>query len=253
MENLKQPASNGMKILIVVPAYNEEKILEKNILILFDFCQNNISDNWTIVIADNDSTDATAKIGQQLSNTHANIEYFDAGSRGKGLAVKTAWEKNSADVYVFMDADLATDLSSLPGLIAGIIKENFDIIVGSRFHKGSNVQRSLTRKFFSAGYRGILKILLRLKISDAPCGFKAINQRVKENILPRVKDNKWFFDSELIIIAENMQYKIKEIPVIWSDPRQGRDKSKVNPISLAKAYMKKVLEIKHRLKNFHDK
>jgi len=106
---------------------------------------------------------------------------------------------------------------------------------------------SLTRKIFSSGYRLILKIFLKTKIKDAPCGFKAINSKIKANILPQVENNQWFFDSELVILAERSGYKIKEIPVIWNDPRKETDKSRVSPISLSLAYFKQVLVLRKRL------
>lgn len=236
-----------MKFLIVVPAYNEEKILKKNILNLLTFCQKNLFGNWEIVIADNNSTDDTSRIGQNLAANNAKIQYLDVGSRGKGLAIKTAWEKFSADIYCFMDADLATDLTALPELIGGVGSQKYDIVVGSRFHKDSRVKRILTRKIFSYGYQFVLKNLLGVKIKDVPCGFKAINQKVKENILPKTQNTKWFFDSELVILAEKAGYKIKEIPVDWVDPRSAEDKSRVNPVSLAFAYLKEIINLKKRL------
>lgn len=232
---------------MVIPAYNEEKILEENILKLLEFCQKNLLGSWEIVISDNNSTDATGKIGQQLAAKHPQIQYLDVGVQGKGLAIKTAWEKFDADVYCFMDADLATDLKALPELIGGLCVQKYDMVVGSRFHKDSKVQRGITRKFFSRGYQLVLKNLLGLKVNDVPCGFKAINQKVKENILPKIQNTKWFFDSELVIVAEKQGYKIKEIPIEWADHRSAEDKSKVNPMSLALAYLKEVIDLKKRL------
>lgn len=236
-----------MKTLIVVPAYNEEKILEKNILTLLEFCKKNLLGSWEIVISDNSSTDSTSKIGQQLAESNINLQYLDVGTQGKGLAVKTAWEKFNADVYCFMDADLATDLKALPDLIGGVAEQKFDMVIGSRFHKNSKVERSITRKIFSRGYQLVLKSLLGVKIQDAPCGFKAINQKVKENILPKIQNTKWFFDSELVVFVERQGYKIKEIPVVWADIRGTKDKSRVNLISLAFAYLKEVIVLKKRL------
>ena len=236
-----------MKFLIVVPAYNEEKILKQNILKLLAFCQKNLFGNWEIIISDNNSTDDTGKIGQHLAADNSKIQYFDVGLRGKGLAIKTAWEKFNADVYCFMDADLATDLKALPELIGGVGSQKYDIVVGSRFHEDSKVKRILVRKIFSWGYQFMLKILLGVKIKDVPCGFKAINQKVKENVLPKIQNTKWFFDSELVILAEKAGYKIQEIPVDWADPRSAEDKSRVNPVSLAFAYLKEVIALKKRL------
>ncbi|MFA6215730.1 MAG: glycosyltransferase [Patescibacteria group bacterium] len=236
-----------MKIVIAIPAYNEEKILEKNVLKIFEFCKNNLAGDWQIVIADNKSIDQTSAIGKNLASRHPEIKYLFVGVKGKGAAIKAAWQDFSADVYCFMDADLATDLAALPLLFSGI-GEGSDIVIGSRFHSGSQVERSLVRRVFSLGYHLALKILLQTKIKDMPCGFKAINSKIKESLLPLVLDNEWFFDSELVILAEKKGYKIKEIPVVWHDPREGFDKSRVKPVSLALAYFKKILILKKRLK-----
>jgi len=236
-----------MKAIIVIPAYNEALILEENIIKLFNFAKKKLTADWRIVIADNNSTDKTAEIAKRLAAKFPEITYLFISQKGKGIAIKTAWQKNSADIYCFMDADLATDLSALLALVAGIMEGN-DIVIGSRYHPQSILKRSFVRKLISQGYRSVLKIFLGLKIQDAPCGFKAINNKVKENILPQVKNQKWFFDSELVILAEKQGYKIKEIPINWRDFRKGRDKSRVKTLSLSWSYLKEVLELRHRLK-----
>jgi len=237
-----------MKILIVLPAYNEELILEKSVLKLFDFCQKNLTIDWQIIIADNNSKDQTAQVAKKLAGQSEKVTYLFVSQKGKGIAIKTAWQSYSADIYCFMDADLATDLSALPKLISEIDKGS-DLVVGSRFHPESKVKRSLIRKFISQGYHLVLKLILGLKINDAPCGFKAITGKVKENILALVENEEWFFDSELIVLAEHRGYKIKEIPVVWQDPREGEDKSRVKTLSLSLAYFKEVVKLKKRLKN----
>ena len=237
-----------MKIIIAVPAYNEEKILVKNIARLQEFCHGHFFGEYLIVVVDNNSQDATSSLGRQLAEQQENVEYLFVADQGKGLAIRAAWESFSADVYCFMDADLAIDLSALPVLIDAVSQESYDLAIGSRFHRQSIVDRSLIRKFFSQGYRLVLKLLLGIKIADAPCGFKAISQKVKDEVLPRVQDTKWFFDSELVIIAEKLGYKIKEIPVHFHNSRTVDDPSRVAPIKLTLDYLKKALVLKARLK-----
>jgi len=235
-----------MKILIAIPVYNEEKILKTNILKIVDFCKNNLKIDWQIVIADNKSNDQTGIIAKNLAGSIAQVEYLFVGIKGKGAAIRQAWKSYHADIYCFMDADLATDLLALPNLIDEIALGN-DLVIGSRFHPQSSYKRSLARKFFSLGYRIVLKIILNLGIKDAPCGFKAISSKVKQEILPLVKDDKWFFDSELLILSKAKGFSIKEIPVTWADPREGNDKSKVKTLALSWSYFKKVLELKKRI------
>jgi hypothetical protein len=147
-----------------------------------------------------------------------------------------------------MDADLATNLNDLPRLISAIAKEGYDVAYGSRFAKGAKVERSLLRKIFSFSYRLIAKLLLNLKISDLPCGFKAINKKVRDELLSKIKSQAWFFDSELLILAEKLGYKIAEIPVNWREPKELGRSSQVKIISLSLDYFKKILAIKKRLK-----
>lgn len=235
-----------MKLVITIPAYNEELILGKSIVKLFSFCRDNLKLGWQIVIADNNSNDGTAVIAKKLAAEFPGVSYLFVGKKGKGIAIKTAWQENPADIYCFMDADLATDLSALPFLIKAIVAGG-DVALGNRFDPQSKVKRSLIRKLVSQSYRLILKIFLGLKINDAPCGFKAINRPVAAELLGQTKNEEWFFDSELVILAEKKGYKIKEIPVIWQDPREGIDKSRVKTLALSWAYFKRVIELKRRL------
>ncbi|MDX9893619.1 MAG: glycosyltransferase [Patescibacteria group bacterium] len=238
-----------MKILIVLPALNEEKIIAANVKKLVDFCRQNLGLGWQIVIADNQSTDRTAELASQMVNYYPNVSYLNVSKRGKGAAIRAGWNHSRADIYCFMDADLATDLSALLELIVAFT-QGADLVIGNRFHPHSRVKRSWLRKIFSFGYRFVLKLFLGLKIKDAPCGFKAISQDIKDNVLTLVEDDQWFFDSELLIWANKLGYRIKDIPVIWHDPREGLDKTRVKPVSLSLAYFRQVLLIRKHLKKY---
>ncbi len=238
-----------MKILIAVPAYNEEKIIRKNIILLYLYMEKNFSAyDWSIVVSDNNSKDATKDIVLDEARTRARLKYFFVAEKGKGIAIRRAWEAYDADIYCFMDADLSTDLEALPLLIGAIEKNGYDVACGSRTHKDSRVERSGMRKFVSFGYKMILKLVFGLSVGDAPCGFKAINRTIKEKVLPLVEDDGWFFDSELIILSEKSGYKIQEIPVHWSGQEEAGRVSKVNIFSLSFEYIKKVFELRQRLK-----
>jgi glycosyltransferase involved in cell wall biosynthesis len=233
-----------MKILIAIPVYNEESILAENAKKIYDFFKKNITDDWQIVIADNNSNDRTGNIGKDLEKNFKEIKYLYISEKGKGRAIRAAWENAEADVYIFMDADLATDLSALPALVAAVSQENFDLAAGSRFHKNSKVKRSFLRKFISRAYRFILRLALRSKIKDAPCGFKAVNSKIIKNIVPQIKNNEWFFDTELVILAEKNNYSIKEIPVIWTEHKKIGRKSRVNFIKVSLGYLKEIWRLK---------
>ncbi len=235
------------KILIVLPTYNEENILQKNVLKVRKFCQDNLRNfDWQILIADNGSTDKTPKLAQELSHEYSRIDYFHTSQKGRGAALKIAWNKNNylADIYLYMDIDLATDLNHLPQLIASIIQEGYDLTIGSRLQKESKTERSFLREFISRFYNLLLKIFFGLKIKDYQCGFKAVNQKIVEKIVPLIKNNNWFFDTELIILSHKNNYKIKEIPVKWVEKRDKKRKSKVKIIKTAWEDIKGIIRLK---------
>src|SRR3989344_1416131 len=160
-----------MEVHIVIPVFNEAEILWPNTAALLDCCRVYFPTgvNWQIVIVDNQSTDRTPQIATELAAQYRKVRYIQAAKKGKGVAIRTAWQSGSADVYCFMDADLATDLSALEPLVAGV-RDGYDLVVGSRFHPRSKVERSALRLSMSWGYRLLLKMAFGLTVADAPCG-----------------------------------------------------------------------------------
>lgn len=251
-----------MKILIVLPAYNEQQVLEQNTIKLYNYCQEDQNhpctlsldrlgagswkggDTWQILIVDNDSFDKTQEIGRKLADTYSQIEYLRLDTKGKGLAIRKGWESREADVYVFMDADLSTDLSGLKPLIEAVAEQGYDIACGSRKLKESKIKRSLLRDLFSWGYSFLVRLVFSLKIKDLPCGFKAVNREVVEKVAPQIKSNAWFFDSELVILASQQGYKVKEIPVKWQEAER---ESRLEVVSLSWEYLRNVVGLKRRL------
>ncbi len=242
-----------MKILIVLPAYNEELVVVKSTRQVLEFCQQDLSaDEHLIVIANNKSNDRTRELGEDLARRFEQIEYLYLDKKGKGLAWRSAFQKYSADIYIVMDIDLAVDLRATKLLIEGIKKGN-DLVIGSRYLKDSQVQRSRCRDFISKVYRFIVRKYLATSITDFQCGFKAINNKIKQEILPKTKDDGFFLDTELLMLAEKQGYKIKEVPVNWSAYRNLQRKSTVNIFETTIDYLKKVWELKKRLKKLQQK
>lgn len=204
---------------IVVPVYNEEKELEKNITILWNFCKRNLQKyNWRITIADNASTDNTPVIAATLSKKRPNVTLFRLEQKGRGRAVKQAWSKSHADYYVYMDLDLSTDLIHLPSILKALEK-GFDIVIGSRLAKGARVEgRTLLREIISRILNFFfIRFFFNTHFTDAQCGFKGVTKEVVEELIPKILDNDWFFDGELLIVGEKSGYKIYEEPVHWVD------------------------------------
>jgi glycosyltransferase involved in cell wall biosynthesis len=205
------------KVKIVLPVYNEEKELEDNTLKLYEFAKNNLLDyDFEIQIADNASTDTTSEIGQRLAQQFKEISFLRLNEKGRGRAVKKAWGEGNADIFVYMDIDLSTDLKHLPNLIGAI--DNFDIAIGSRLLPTAKViGRTLKREIISRSYNLLIKIIFGIHFSDAQCGFKAISRKAIKELLPNILDNEWFFDTELLVVGEKIGYKIYQEPVAWVD------------------------------------
>ncbi len=237
-----------MKILITLPSHNEEKTITESVSRLVDFCRWNFpQDSVKIVIADNGSNLEAEGLGRELAERFKEVDWFGLAEPGKGAAVRAAWEKYQADCYIFLDADLAMGLEILPELVKEI-SQGADLAIGSRFQKQSIVERSFGRKIISQGYRFLVKFLLGLKTNDLSCGCKAVNQKVKTELLSKIADNSWFFDSELVILAEKSGFSVVEKPLNWSDRKNQSRKSRVNVFKVGWEYFKKILEIRKRLK-----
>lgn len=204
---------------IVIPVYNEEKELLRNITILSRFCEENLKKyDWHITIADNASFDNTPVIAATISKKNPKISLLRLEQKGRGRAVKRAWSESKSDLYAYMDLDLSTDLVHLPNLLRAL-ENGFDIAVGSRLAKGAQVEgRTLLREITSRTLNFVfIGLFFKTHFTDAQCGFKAVTKKVVEELIPKIKDNDWFFDGELLIVAEKSGYKIYEEPIHWVD------------------------------------
>lgn len=235
-----------MNICIALPVYNEQLVLEKNAQAVRVFCHGAFPDDQVmIVIADNASRDRTPAIAQQLAATYSDIQYLHVAERGKGIAWRTAFLKFEADCYVVMDVDLAVSLVDLPPLVEAI-RSGSDLVIGSRFLAGSRVQRTALRTLTSRVYRFLAQRVLQSQISDFQCGFKALNRRSRDELLPQTTDPEFFLDTEIAVMAEALDYKITEIPVEWSAYRDPLRKSTVNIIVTTYLYLQKIWKLRRR-------
>jgi glycosyltransferase involved in cell wall biosynthesis len=242
-------ATKSKIISIVVPVYNEEKVLRKNILEILEYLKNNLDNyDWLIIISDNNSNDQTAIIAKELQARSDNIKYYFLNQKGKGLGVIKAWQAFPADINIFMDADLATDLGALPKLIESIEMGN-DMAVGSRHLRGSEIKRPFVRKIISRILAFILRIYFGVKAHDTACGFKGVSRRVLNEIVPLVKNMSWTFDTELILLAEKGGYAIKEIAVVWQEHNFDGRKSRGSIFEMTFNYLKEFKRLKNSLKN----
>ncbi|MCY3692483.1 MAG: glycosyltransferase [Chloroflexi bacterium] len=204
---------------VVIPCLNEERALPVCIRRLHAFMSERMEHyDWGIVVADNGSTDGTLHAAEALSHEFPQVRYIRLEQRGRGRALRRAWTESRADIVAYMDVDLSTDLGSLPPMVAAIADDGYDVATGSRLLPDSQVVgRTLKREITSRGYSLLFRMMFFTTFRDAQCGFKAASRRAADDLAPLVEDNGWFFDSELLILAQKCGYPIKELPVHWED------------------------------------
>jgi putative flippase GtrA len=221
---------------VVVPVYNEQAALASSIRRLHSYLDQHFPYSVRITIADNASIDETPRIAAELADTLPGVRVVRLEQKGRGRALNAVWSASDAAVLAYMDVDLSTDLAALGPLVAPLISGHSDVAIGTRLSRSSRVVRGPKREFISRCYNLILKSTLAAHFSDAQCGFKAIRSEVAQRLLPYVEDTGWFFDTELLVLAERSGLRIHEVPVDWVDDPD----SKVDIVATATADLKGV-------------
>lgn len=213
------------RVDVVIPVYNEVKVLEKSSLTTLALFDQNPQYDWRLVIADNGSNDGTSELARELEARDPRMKALVLTVKGRGLALREAWLSSDADIVSYMDVDLSTDIAHLPELIAMVAERGCDVAIGTRLAKASKTDRQLKREITSRGYVALIRLTFpRLRISDAQCGFKALNRRAVEAVVPRIENRMWFFDTELLILAHKAKLKICELPVRWVEDKDTKVK-----------------------------
>ncbi|BBX05837.1 glycosyltransferase [Mycolicibacterium aichiense] len=207
---------------IVIPVYNEERDVAACVRRLHQFLLDEVPYRARIIVADNASTDHTLSVARELAEELSDVDVIHLDAKGRGGALAAAWASSPADVVAYMDVDLSTDLSALMPLVAPLVSGHSDIAIGSRLAASSRVVRGIKRELVSRGYNLLLRGLLGARFSDAQCGFKALRADVARQLLPLVADTGWFFDTELLVLAEKAGLRIHEVPVDWIDDPDSR-------------------------------
>ncbi|MFD1825358.1 glycosyltransferase [Mumia zhuanghuii] len=207
---------------VVVPVLNEAHILERSVQRLRTYLDLEVPFACRVVIADNGSTDGTAEVAERLAATLSDVRLVRVPERGRGRALSTVWSRSDATVVAYMDVDLSTDLGALMPLVAPLLSGHSDVAIGTRLRRDSRVVRGVKREILSRGYNALLRVVLGARFSDAQCGFKAVRTDVAKALLPYVEDTGWFFDTELLVLAERAGLRIAEVPVDWVDDPDSR-------------------------------
>ncbi|MDQ1286625.1 MAG: hypothetical protein QG622_190 [Actinomycetota bacterium] len=218
----RRDAGTGYDVDIVVPVFNEESDLGPSIRRLHGYLSAGFPFSWHITIADNASTDATPAVARSLTEELPGVGVVRLEEKGRGRALRHTWLHSDATVVAYMDVDLSTDLAALLPLIAPLLSGHSDIAIGSRLSRGSRVVRGAKREAISRCYNLLLRTTLRAGFSDAQCGFKAMRSDRAEVLLPVVRDTGWFWDTELLVLAERLGLRIHEVPVDWVDDPDSR-------------------------------
>ncbi len=202
---------------VVLPVHNEERDLEPSVLRLRTHLDERFPFRAVVTIADNASTDATRIIGTRLAAALPGVRYLRLDQKGRGRALAAAWSRSRAGVVAYMDVDLSTGLDALLPLVAPLVSGDCDLAIGSRLAPGSHVRRGIKRELLSRSYNRLLRLALGVRFSDAQCGFKALRGDVAGRLVPQVENRSWFFDTELLVLAERAGLRIHEVPVEWID------------------------------------
>jgi len=224
---------------VVIPVHNEENDLGPCVRRLHHLLSTALPYTFRITIADNASVDATASVARTLAAELPRVRSVHLSEKGRGRALRAVWSESDAAVLVYMDVDLSTDLAALLPLIAPLISGHSDLAIGTRLHRGARVVRGAKREVISRGYNLLLRRALATRFSDAQCGFKAIRADVARRLLPLVQDTGWFFDTELLVLAERAGLRIHEVPVDWIDDPDSR----VDIVATAKADLRGIARL----------
>ncbi|MGW4025833.1 glycosyltransferase [Streptomyces sp. NPDC005009] len=200
---------------IVIPVYNEERSLPGCVRTLHARLCEQLPFPWHITVADNASTDRTLEVARDLAAELPGVGVVHLDRKGRGLALRTVWGASEADIVVYMDVDLSTGLDGLLPLIAPLASGHSDLAIGSRLAPGARTVRGPRREFISRCYNGLIRLTHGVRFSDAQCGFKAARTEVLRPLLARTRDDAWFFDTELLLLAEHNGLRIHEVPVDW--------------------------------------
>ncbi|MFC1435211.1 glycosyltransferase [Streptacidiphilus sp. N1-3] len=217
-----QAAPRASTVEIVVPVYNEERVLAASVRRLHAYLLATFPYRFTITVADNASTDATWQVASELSAELPGVRAVHLDQKGRGRALRHVWSRSEADVVSYMDVDLSTGLDAFLPLVAPLLSGHSDLAIGSRLHRGSAVVRGPKREFISRTYNLMLRTTMAARFSDAQCGFKAARTDVVKALLDAVEDQTWFFDTELLLLAERSGLRIHEVPVDWVDDPDSR-------------------------------
>ncbi len=239
-----------MLVDFCLPTKNEALILENILAQLISYCDRSDFDfSWRIVVIINGSNDSSADIAQEFKQRFPDkVDFIEVAEPGRGRALKRYWSSSSADIFSYMDCDLAVSLDNLIDLIKPLANNEADLAIGSRLSAGAAIKRSLFREIVSQSYNLLSRLMLGHKLADLQCGFKAVRRETFLALKPYLADDYWFFDTELAILAMRSGFRLREVPVDWQENRYQRRPSTVKVFSDSLTFMKNLAAFRRRLR-----
>lgn len=209
-----KPSSDSL-VDLVLPVYNEAHVLEHSVHRLAAAVAGPLGLDWRILVVDNGSTDGTSAIGGRLAGQFDHVQFLHLDEKGRGRALRTAWNETDAEFSIYMDVDLSTDLAAVAEVVA-LLRDGADLVTGSRLHRESEIIRCLKREILSRGYNRLIRWVLHTRtFDDAQCGFKGVRIAAVRPLLPLVENQEWFFDTELLVLAEYAGLDVRTFPITW--------------------------------------
>jgi len=238
-----------MLVDFCLPIKNEEKIIRQNLERLLSYCrQAGFGFSWRVIGVINGSSDGSTRILSEFKKKFPQeVDYFEVPEPGRGGALKRYWLATDADALVYMDADLAVNLDDLHRLIDPIIKNGSDVVIGSRLMAGSSTSRSFGRELVSQTYNRLSRLMLHHRITDLQCGFKAVRAETFRLLSPYLRDDFWFFDTELVILAQRLGHRVREISVDWQENRYEKRPSTVKVFRDSLIFLRNLWSFRRRL------
>ena len=216
-----EPATHNL-VDLVIPVYNEAHVLEDSVRRLASAAADFRDFRWRIVVVDNGSTDGTDTVGRRLAGQLDCVRFVRLDPKGRGRALRKTWSDTDAEFSVYMDVDLSTELAAVPEVVR-LLREGADVVTGSRLHPDSRIARCLKREVLSRGYNQLIRGVLRTRsFDDAQCGFKGVRIKVVRPLLPLVRNQEWFFDTELLVLAEYAGLAVRTLPITWVEDPDSR-------------------------------
>jgi len=211
-----------MTVDLVIPVYNEAHVLETSVARLAAAMADCAGFRWRIVVVDNGSTDQTESIGRRLAEQRPEVDFLHLDEKGRGRALREAWDETEAEFSIYMDVDLSTDLAAV-GRAVAMLDDGADVVAGSRLHAESHITRCLKREILSRCYNRMIRHALGTRtFDDAQCGFKGVRIGTVRPLLPLVVNQQWFFDTELLVLAEYAGMTVRTLPITWVEDRDTR-------------------------------